>query len=144
MTEKKKDDVRILFIKDWDIAGIVELYRHGNWWKEGWDPEEIKPLIGGSFLFAVARNNDGTAIGMGRVISDGCSDGYIQDLVVHRDYRGMGLGRRILKALVEESHRRGLGWIGLIAEPGTSNFYEKEGFSIMADHIPMVLRFDDD
>ena len=81
---------------------------------------------------------------MGRVISDGSSDGYVQDLVVRSDYRGTGLGRRILKTLVAESRKRGLSWIGLIAEPGTSKFYEKEGFSIMDDHIPMVLRYYDD
>ncbi len=144
MKKNKDAEIRILLIENWDISEIVELYRQGNWWKEKWNPEEIQPLINGSFLFTVAVDNTNRAIGMGRVISDGSSDGYIQDLVVHKDYRGTGLGRRLLKTLVDESRDKGLGWIGLIAEPGTSDFYEKEGFSIMADHIPMVLRFDND
>ena len=137
-------NIDILIVDDWEIAGLVDLYREGNWWNEDWDPEEIRPLIKGSFLFAVACNNEGKAIGMGRVISDGCSDGYVQDLVVHRDYRGKGIGRDLLCRLVSESRERGLSWIGLIAEPGTSEFYTKEGFSIMTDHIPLVIRFIND
>lgn len=144
MEKKDEPGIKISIIENWDISEIVELYRQGNWWKEEWNPEDIQPLIKGSFIFALAVDSENRAIGMGRVISDGSSDGYIQDLVVHKNYRGTGLGRRLLKTLVDESRERGLGWIGLIAEPGTSDFYEKEGFSIMADHIPMVLRFDND
>lgn len=141
---KGEDDIQIQVIENWNTDEIVELYRQGNWWKESWDTGEIGPLIRGSFVFAVASDPDGRAVGMGRVISDGASDGYIQDLVVHSDYRGTGLGKRLLNTLVEESRTRGLGWIGLIAEPGTAGFYGKEGFSIMPNHIPMVLRFYDD
>lgn len=144
MKNKKDAGIEISIIKEWDIDEIVGLYREGGWWKEEWNPDEIRPLINGSFLFVLATDKKKKAVGMGRVISDGSSDGYIQDLVIHSDYRGTGLGRRILKTLVTESRKRGLGWIGLIAEPGTSGFYEKEGFSIMDDHIPMVLRFDND
>lgn len=144
MSKMKDTNIEISIIKDWDISEIVDLYREGGWWKEEWNPDEIRPLISGSFLFAIAVDEEKRAAGMGRVISDGSSDGYIQDLVVRSDYRGAGIGRRILKFLVTESRKRGLSWIGLIAEPGTSKFYEKEGFSIMDDHIPMVLRFYDD
>ncbi len=144
MNAEKGGEIEISIINEWDTDEIVELYRQGGWWKDTWSTSEIGPLIKGSFLFALAKDGENRAVGMGRVISDGTSDGYIQDLVVHADYRGLGIGRRILKALVEESRRKGLGWIGLIAEPGTSDFYEKEGFSTMTDHIPMVLRFDND
>lgn len=139
-----KKDIEIIFVNRWDVEEIVELYRQGEWWREEWSTDNILPMIEGSFLFAVAKDDENRAVGMGRVISDGCSDGYIQDLVVHSDYRGSGLGRRILKILIEESRNRNIGWIGLIAEPRTSGFYEKEGFSVMADHIPMVLRFYND
>ena len=45
----------------------------------------INDLIRGSFLFAVAIDiSTGRAVGMGRVISDGIADAYIQDLVVLR------------------------------------------------------------
>ncbi|MBN2734184.1 MAG: GNAT family N-acetyltransferase [Methanomicrobiaceae archaeon] len=139
MTED--DDIEILFVDRWSEEEIADLYRQGNWWDESWDQKGIKSLISGSFIFAIALDKKvKKAAGMGRVISDGASDGYIQDLVVRKEYRKKGIGKKILKALVSESQKRGLNWIGLIAEPNTSEFYETEGFSVMKDHIPMLFR----
>src|SRR5208337_2316847 len=81
-------DVEFRRVESWDVQEIAELYRAGGWWKEEWDPKGIHPLIAGSLVFAVAVDvKTSRAIGMGRLISDGVSDGYIQDLVVHPQYR---------------------------------------------------------
>jgi aralkylamine N-acetyltransferase len=77
------DNISVQLVHSWDKIEIANLYRAGGWWKEEYDPDELPRLIQGSFLFAVAVDKKtGRAIGMGRVISDGVSDGYIQDLVV--------------------------------------------------------------
>lgn len=131
--------IEIKIVREWNTSEIIELYRQGNWWNEEWNKEGIAPLISGSFIFAVAYSVKlDKAVGMGRVISDGASDGYIQDLVILKEYRGMGLGKKLLKSLVDESVKRGLSWIGLIAEPETEDFYRMEGFEIMKQHIPMI------
>ena len=75
-------------VQAWDGNEIANLYRAGGWWKEEYDPKELSRLILGSFLFVVAADlKTGRAVGMGRVIADGVSDGYIQDLVVLPEYR---------------------------------------------------------
>ena len=134
-------DVRL--IKDWDIQQIVTLYKAGGWWKEGYDPAGIPALINGSFLFAVAVDNtSGTAVGMGRVISDGVSDGYIQDLVVLPEYRGSGIGRQIVSLLVQSCRERGIEWIGLVSNPGCEDFYTDLGFVRMEGFIPLLYERD--
>jgi len=56
----------------------------------------------GSFLFALAIDiSTGRAVGMGRVISDGVSDAYIQDLVFWK-IGGTGGGKMILEKLLQE------------------------------------------
>lgn len=125
-------------VSTWDADEIVALYRAGGWWKEEWTPEGIAPLIAGSFCFIVATEGE-QAVGMGRAISDGCSDAYLQDIVVLPACRGRGIGAAILEALVAFCRERGLTWIGLIAQPGTIPFYEREGFAVMEGHIPMLL-----
>lgn len=125
-------------VSTWDADEIVALYRAGGWWKEEWTPEGIAPLVAGSFCFIVATEGE-RAVGMGRAISDGCSDAYLQDIVVLPACRGKGIGAAILKALVAFCRERGLTWIGLIAQPGTIPFYEREGFTVMEGHIPMLL-----
>ena len=118
---------------------IVGLYQAGNWWHE--DPANraiIPQMVRGSFCFLVAREPDGHVVGMGRVISDGVSDAYIQDVVVLDAYRGRGIGREIVRRLTERCLEARIGWIGLVAEPGTRAFYEPVGFHALAGHELML------
>ncbi|MDH7506593.1 MAG: hypothetical protein QHH15_02235 [Candidatus Thermoplasmatota archaeon] len=92
--------IEIKFVKDWPEEDIVNLYKAGGWWKEHYSPSGIKPLINGSFAFAVAVDTKSRkAVGMGRVISDGVSDAYIQDLVVLPEYRKKAYCPSIIKIL---------------------------------------------
>ena len=77
-------------------------------------------------------------IGVGRAISDGASDSYLQDITVKKSYRGKGIGSRIIDLLVEHLNRDGLKWIGLIAERGSHGFYDRLGFNKMPNSIPML------
>ena len=138
-----RDNIAIQLVHSWDEVEIANLYRAGGWWKEEYDPEELPRLIKGSFLFAVAVNiKTGRAVGMGRVISDGVSDGYIQDLVVLPEYRKTGIGTQIVSTLVKKCIELGISWIGLIAEPDTEKFYLPFGFHPMEGHTPLIFRSD--
>ncbi len=114
-------------VKEWPEDRIVELYRAGGWWKEDYDLSGIQPMIQGSFLFVIARIGDMT-VGLGRAISDGVSDAYIQDVVVLPEYRKKGIGGKIIRMLVDRCREKGLVWIGLIAEEGSEDLYREMGF----------------
>ncbi|HVN77121.1 MAG TPA: GNAT family N-acetyltransferase [Thermoanaerobaculaceae bacterium] len=120
---------------------VVELYRAGGWWREepSWRAS-VPAMIRGSFCFLVARDPAGRIVAMGRVISDGASDAYIQDVVVLPGWRGRGIGREIVRRLAQRCQDAGLSWIGLIAEPGTQAFYEPLGFRALAGYVPMLRR----
>ena len=136
MQEKK---IPIRLVESWPVDDIVELYKTGGWWKDSYDKSGIPRLIKGSFAFAVAVDlKKGHAVGMGRVISDGNSDAYIQDLVVFPGYRRYNIGTKLAQALVDYCLSKGIGWIGLIAEPGTDQFYRTVGFTPMDRYIPML------
>ncbi len=135
------DEISISCVRVWDAGEIVALYRAGGWWKDEYDPAEIPGLIRGSFAFAVAaEKGSGRAVGMGRAISDGVSDAYIQDLVVLPEYRKCGLGKALLSTLLEACRAQGISWIALIAEPGSEPFYRTLGFFPMEGHVPLIYR----
>ncbi len=135
--------LEIRLVEVWDSSQIVALYRAGGWWKEEYNAAGIPALITGSFLFAVAVDTAiNKAVGMGRVISDGVSDGYIQDLVVLPEYRKCGIGNRIVSELIGACKKRGLGWIGLVAQPGCEQFYKKLGFKKMEGYVPLLYEGD--
>ncbi len=141
LESNSSQDIEYRRIDSWNVEMIADLYRAGGWWKEEWDPEGISSLIKGSLVFAVAIDNKTSrTVGMGRLISDGASDGYIQDLVVLPEYRKSGVGSKLVSLLVAEGKAKGLGWIGLIAEPGSEHFYQSLGFQPMQGHIPMIYK----
>jgi ribosomal protein S18 acetylase RimI-like enzyme len=122
------------------IHQIVGLYRDQGWWQPGDDHSErlVSRLIAGSHCFVIATEGE-RIVGMGRVISDGVSDAYIQDLTVCPDRRKQGIGQLILQTLLERLHTNGIHWIGLIAEPGSGSLYRRAGFREMVASIPMLM-----
>jgi GNAT superfamily N-acetyltransferase len=136
------EEISVSIVTRWDTRAVADLYRAGGWWKEEWDHAELISLMRSSFAFAIAHTvHPRQAVGMGRVISDGVSDAYIQDLVVIPDWRGKGIGKQILSTLIAYCHVHRITWIGLIAEPGTTEFYTSMGFSPLKGYIPMKFNF---
>jgi ribosomal protein S18 acetylase RimI-like enzyme len=133
-------DIEIRLVDAWNVEEIADLYRAGGWWKETYEAAGLLQLMQGSFAFAVAIDHKTSQLaGMGRVISDGVSDGYLQDLVVLPGYRKAGIGTQIVRMLIEACKARGVLWIGLIAEPGSEQFYRSLGFEVMPGHVPMLF-----
>jgi ribosomal protein S18 acetylase RimI-like enzyme len=142
MSEK---NIEIKFVTTWLENDIVQLYKAGGWWKEAWGPSGIKTLIECSVAVAVAGGcSSGKAVGMGRLISEGVSDAYIQDLVVLPRYRSQGVGKQIVATLLDYCLSRGISWIGLIAEPGNEDFFRDMGFRVMKDYVPMIYTKEED
>jgi aralkylamine N-acetyltransferase len=121
------------------LKQILSLYRKTGWWSDSEDnPVLVAAVIDGSHCFMVAEEEKGI-IGMGRAISDGISDAYIQDVTVDNRYQGQGIGTRIIRKLVDRLHKDELNWIGLIAERNSHRFYERLGFKKMPDSVPMLM-----
>lgn len=121
------------------IAQIAVLYDQVDWWHPTPDDAgTLSRMVAGSHHFVVAMQ-DHRIVGMGRAISDGASDAYIQDVAVLPDHRGRGIGRRIVHYLIDRLRADGVDWIGLVAEGDSRDFYQTIGFDPMPDMIPMRL-----
>ena len=141
----KKQKIDVKFVDEWPEGEIVELYKAGGWWKSSWNTSGVNSLISRSFAFAVAVDlSSNRAVGMGRLISEGVSDAYIQDLVVLPQYRSQGFGRQLVAALVDYCLSRGINWICLIAEPGNEDFFRDMDFRIMKGYVPMIYTKEED
>jgi ribosomal protein S18 acetylase RimI-like enzyme len=139
-TSFKQMKIVYRMIRSWDESEIIDLYRAGGWWEMGWNPSGILPMMRGSFLFIIALDTTtDQAVGMGRIIADGSSDGYIQDVVVHCNYRQCGIGTTIATLLCNLGTAFGLSWMGLISAPGEENIYKRAGFSLMEHYTPMNI-----
>lgn len=91
-----------------------------------------------SLASVLARDADGTLVGMGRVVGDGGVYLYLQDVIVLDRWRNNGIGTRITEALLD--HVRELGgpgtFVGLMAANGAGPFYERFGFQPRGEDRP--------
>ncbi len=127
-----------LYPFEYRLEDVVNLYKDAGWWEDSFTSDFIPEIMKNSYCFAGVFEND-KMIGMGRVLSDGCSDAYIQDITILKEFRGRGLGLKITNFIIEHLKENDIDWIALIGAPGTQKFYEKMGFNLMSNHIPMKL-----
>jgi spermidine synthase len=138
--KKTRAEVTVRIVKRVRRSELLALYEDAGWWSPGEDETWTTRMIKNTWLIAGAFHN-GVMIGMGRVLSDGVSDAYIQDVVVLRAFRGRGIGSRIVRLLTEKLREEDIDWSLLVAAPGAEKFYRKLGFERMKDFVPMRLRF---
>jgi spermidine synthase len=119
------------------LGAIARLYEETGWWVDAdAHRDSVRRLIAGSYCFFIA-SEAGQLVGMGRAISDGVSDAYLQDIAVTAERRSEGIATRIVTAIVNHLEENGIDWIGLIAEGSAHGVYTRCGFIPMADTTPM-------
>ena len=141
MPDYNSSHIRIELISSADLEELKSLYRAGGWWDSSLDsdPGVLHRMVENSALFAGAFSGT-RMVGMGRALSDLVSDAYIQDVAVLDEFRGRGIGRKIVETLARKLKAGGVDWIGVVAEPGTGSFYQKMGFEPLQGHIPLTYR----
>ncbi len=97
------------FIEDIEsipFESIIELYNSVGWTIYTESPKSLKRGIANSTYKVVLVEND-DVLGLARSISDDVSIHYLQDILVHPNYQGKGLGRKLIdKCLDRFSHVR--------------------------------------
>ncbi len=99
-------------------------------WKE-LTREQAKKALDNS-LCTMCATLAGQPIGMGRIVGDGSVICYIQDLIIHPNAQGMGVGSLLIKSLieyVEEITPEGTEMmLDLMCAKGREDFYIQHGF----------------
>ena len=135
------DNIVIKTIKSAPKHELLQLYKDAGWWEPSWDSRSdfLNYIVKDSAFFVGAFYEE-KLIGMGRALSDLASDAYIQDVAVLKKFRGKGIGKKIIEALLEKLKENGVDWIGLVAQPGTTSFYMELGFEPLEDHVPLKYK----
>jgi predicted GNAT family N-acyltransferase len=96
-------------------------------------PEEIEMDTDDAHAFHALALLDGQAVGCGRMVAHGDKEVKIGRMAVLRDLRGRGIGRDILRFLMEQARARGERKAILHAQLTAEGFYLKEGFKPVGD-----------
>ena len=117
------------------VAEYTQLYQ-GVGWEKFLAADKIETLLHHSLHHVIALQGT-QVVGMGRVVGDGAMFFYLQDIAVHPDHQGKGVGRGVMTRLVSWCERSGgeMAFIGLFCAERNKKFYEQFGFK--ADVVGM-------
>jgi ribosomal protein S18 acetylase RimI-like enzyme/nitroimidazol reductase NimA-like FMN-containing flavoprotein (pyridoxamine 5'-phosphate oxidase superfamily) len=114
---------------DDDDARAVAALLVGNYWTEPFTPAQLAAAQLGSTAWVVAREQaTGVVLASARAVSDRARFGYILDVIVREDLRGRGLGRALMRLLLDHPALRGLCTIGLRTRDAQA-LYREFGFT---------------
>ena len=96
----------------------------------GWDraDADYPDLLGRVRCWAGARDADGLLVAFGYVAAPGLAHGYLEDVIVHPAHQRRGLGRALVRCLLAEAARAGIGVVTVTYRPEHRAFYERCGF----------------
>jgi GNAT superfamily N-acetyltransferase len=136
------EPVRFIIVDTWNTDALITLYRKAGWWLDEYNPDEMPAFIRASFRFCVGVHERepvrrSLPAGSFRMSSP---RQIIQDMCVLKRYRGQGIGRCLLRFLIHTAQTAGLSRIMLVADPGTSPFYQQSAFIADKNKIFLLYR----
>lgn len=108
-----------------DVAEIHDFLCNRSYWAKGRSLENVKKTIDSSFCFGVYDNKN-EMLGFARVVTDHVAFAYLMDVFVLEEYRGNGLGKALVKYVIEHSDLQVKFW--LLATVSAHAMYKKLGF----------------
>ena len=113
-----------------DLAMIYDFLANESYWAKDIPLEVVKKSIENALCFGVYHH--GRQVGFARVITDYATTAYLGDVFIIGAYRGRGLGKRLVKAVVDHPELAGL-HLWLLGTRDAHDLYGKYGFKKVAE-----------
>jgi len=117
-----------------DLEGAVDLME-AVYWNQVWDRDHLSRALVGSTVWVGAKDEVGRVIATARAIADGAKFGWVYDVVVAPDWRGRGLGKALMRLLLDHPALRSTRQI-FLSTRDAEKLYEKFGFQDRATAPP--------
>jgi GNAT superfamily N-acetyltransferase len=138
-TDETPLDVSLADAAGLDLHQVLALYDAVGWTAYTSSPQIVSAALSGSAAIAVARAGT-ELVGLARVISDGASICYLQDVLVRPAFQRRGIGRRLVQLVLQPfSHVRQKVLL-TDDEAGQKAFYESLGYTQVTDNDGGALR----
>ncbi len=111
---------------DVDLPQLMGLYKLAAFWAKDRRPADMATAIAHSNPVITAWDGE-LMMGFARATSDGIYRATIWDVVVHPDYQGAGIGRKLVETILSHPHVSHVERVYLMTT-NQQRFYEKIGF----------------
>lgn len=119
---------------------LHRLYKN-EWWTVNRDRADIDAVVDGSdVVVGFANEQSRELVGFARAITDGVYKALVFDVIVAPDYRGLGIGDRLLSAIVAHPALSDVEHLELYCRDELVPFYERWGFSTDVADVRLMRR----
>jgi GNAT superfamily N-acetyltransferase len=119
-----------------DVNLIHSFLSERSYWAKGRSMEAVKQTIAHSLCFGI-YNLEGKQLGFARVATDYAVFGWLMDVFILEEYRGLGLGKKLIERVVEHPVVKNLRRVGL-ATSDAHGLYKQFGFSQLSASEKMM------
>ena len=113
---------------------ILPLYEAVGWSNYTSNPTMLQNALEHSLFLISARDEDGKLVRFLRVVGDGYSILYIQDIIVLPDYHRQGIGTQLLRQTLKHFQEVYQIILTTDSEVKTIAFYEANGFTALSKY----------
>ena len=113
--------------KDLPRDEVLNLYNDAEWYAYTKEPEVLMEAISNSIYVRTAWENE-TLVGLIRVIGDGKTIIYIQDILILKSHKRRGIGSQLISTVMEKYGDVRQKVLLTDDNPETRGFYEAIGF----------------
>ncbi len=128
------------------VDELLALYEAVGWSVYTDSPGLLQAGMAGASCVVTARES-GKLVGLARALSDGATICYLQDVLVHPAAQRRGIGRALVKAVLDRYRTVRQKVLLTDDEPGQRAFYESLGYTEIRDYgsgtLRSFVRFDD-
>ncbi|MEJ5915849.1 GNAT family N-acetyltransferase [Pseudokineococcus sp. 1T1Z-3] len=122
-----------------DLDAVTDLYRSVGWSGYADRPDLLRAALAGSTHVVLAHEGD-ELVGLARVVSDGTSVAYLQDLLVRPGRQRLGAGTALVEAAMSPFAEVRQKVLLTDDEPRQRAFYESLGYQEATEHPAGPLR----
>jgi len=118
-----------------DITVIHNYLSTESYWAKNIPLQKVQLAIEHSFCFGIYKKekeklSGEMQIGFARIITDQATFGYLADVFILKEYRGLGLSKWLMETILEQEALQGFrSW--LLATKDAYSLYEKFGFKTL-------------
>ena len=115
------------------LEDVLHLYQAVGWTNYTHQPEMLEQALSHSLVIYVALDGD-AVVGLIRLIGDGFSSIFVQDLIVLPSYQSQGIGSSLMKEALEDY--KDAYQVQLVTEQTEKNvgFYRSLGFEALSTY----------
>ena len=130
LKNKLGENVQLEFIEklnESQFQDLCELFKN-EWWSYYRKPEEIKTLIENSdLLIGIIDKGTGRLVAFARVLTDYIFRSMIYDVIVGKEYRNKGIGKMLLRNIIEHPALQQVEFLELQTQPELIPYYRQFG-----------------